>query len=966
MFLSCRKLFCSFFVVFLSLFLFFFWSQVDFDASYYVSTRMMPSYHPEFNPELKFKMYERQIEHFRRGGVWEVPRGLSLPKSMTIKSIPRMESKEYNQHQFILGRTRFTFFTDLIVRIEWEENGEFIDDSSIVFSERKHFLEHSTEPPTVVVFEESNNGEVICLQTKTMFIRYGNLVHNEAASLLNYVNSPPLNDQTILIEIMDERVYHEGRMWRPGTNDIYNLRGTTRTLDHTNGPVPLEPGLLSRSGWSLVDDTFSPLLIDRPSDISFVKERKYKSNEVDWYFFGCGANFRQCLKDYTSIAGNIPLPPRYAFGTWWSRWWSYTDNELKELVSEFVKYKVPLDVLVIDMDWHLTSYEAMNRGALDQSGQPLGWTGYTWNNEYFPNPEEFLKWCHNEGLHVTLNLHPAGGIQPHESSYIDMAKSMNLDPNTLKFIPLNITDENFTENYFKYVIKPLEDQGIDFWWLDYQQYPFTDVLHLNPTFWLNHLFFSNMEKQKLSFNEEDSRMKRGLIFHRWGGLGSHRYQIGFSGDTTTSWETLQFQVYFTTTASNVGFTYWSHDIGGFMSKESTDPEIFARWVQWGALSPIFRTHAWRQNYLERRIWKYKYFSEMREALYLRYSLIPYIYTTARNTYDTGIGMLYPLYYNYPDVYNAYTYFNQAMFGDDILLAPVTSPMLNATNYSEIDLFVPESNIWIEWFSLTALAPGEYKRKIQIDEIPIYIKSGSIIPMFFVNPISSLMNLENNYNEDTPLILSVFPGPNANSGEYKLYEDDGESLDYQDNNSSKFTHISSKLEKDSMKWNISISPILNISRKYIIRMVGVPLPKSIFIEGNEISYKPDMKPVESLEKSIHWSLPRKQLHSSDEPYYYYDAFRMTLVIYCHELNSNFTVLTTFYENDEKELKDTLKFINSGIVQRFRNNLKLAIEQSEEYTLQNCIKSNENNENCREIKSIESLLPEYMKGEVKNIF
>ena len=191
----------------------------------------------------------------------------------------------------------------------------------------------------------------------------------------------------------------------------------------------------------------------------------------------------------------------------------------------------------------------------------------------------------------------------------------------------------------------LEKQGVDFFWLDWQQEPTTTVPGLNPTWWLNYVHFTDMEREG----------KRPLLFHRWGGLGNHRYQIGFSGDTYSTWPSLAFQPYFTATAANVGYGYWSHDIGGHMPG-TVDPELFTRWVQWGAFSPVLRTHSTKNPDAERRIWAYapQYATAMRRAFLKRYALIPYIYTAARETYDTGISILHPLYYDFPEEEGAYS------------------------------------------------------------------------------------------------------------------------------------------------------------------------------------------------------------------------------------------------------------------------------------------------------------------------
>ena len=156
---------------------------------------------------------------------------------------------------------------------------------------------------------------------------------------------------------------------------------------------------------------------------------------------------------------------------WWSRYWAYSDQELDELVRGFHENDTPLDVLVIDMDWHMSQEQLKAMGEKDQSGYGLGWSGYTWNKTLFPDPDAFLKKIHEEGLKTTMNLHPASGIQPWEQAYPAMARAMGIDPATKKYIPFDIADKKLATNYMNLVLHPLEKQGIDFWWLDWQQQP---------------------------------------------------------------------------------------------------------------------------------------------------------------------------------------------------------------------------------------------------------------------------------------------------------------------------------------------------------------------------------------------------------------------------------------------------------------------------------------------------------------
>ena len=512
----------------------------------------------------------------------------------------------------VSGQARFTVLAPRLIRMEWSGASEFEDRASLVFINRRQPV-----PPFTSVVK----GGWLTITTDMLTLRYKTGSGAFTASNLEVrftLNGAPV-------------------VWHPGLEDTGNLLGTTRTLDGVNGPATkLEPGLISRDGWVVVDDSTRllydgsdwPWVTPRPPLDTARGGREPVEGPVgkrqDLYFFGYGHDYRGALADFTKVAGRIPMPPRFAFGIWWSRYWAYTDEEFEQLVREFEARTLPLDVLVVDMDWHLTFGGAWDNNPKDQSGHTKGWTGFTWDKNYFPDPAGFLDWTDAHGLRTPLNLHPASGIQPWESQYPAMAKAMGIDPASQKFVPFDIVDKKFATSFFDLVIHPLEQQGVDFWWLDWQQSDKTSLEGINPTWWLNYAFFTDMERQG---------KRRPLIFHRWGGLGNHRYEIGFSGDTYSTWQSLAYQPYFTATAANVGFGYWSHDIGGHMNGP-VEPELYTRWIQFGVFSPILRTHTTKNPGAERRIWAYppEFSDAMREAFLLRSSLIPYIYTASRGTY----------------------------------------------------------------------------------------------------------------------------------------------------------------------------------------------------------------------------------------------------------------------------------------------------------------------------------------------
>ena len=707
-----------------------------------------------------------------------------------------------------VGHARFTILTPQLIRMEWAADSKFEDHASLVFLNRRLPVPKFSE-----ISESMGGASILTIQTGALTLKYRDYGTGSKFAPENLTITLQLNGKDVV--------------WNPGVEDTGNLLGTARTLDGVRGSnTKLEPGLVSRDGWTLVDDSTRPLFDS--DDFSFAQGEKSPwpwvierppGDRQDWYFFGYGHDYRAALYDFTRVAGKIPLPPRFAFGAWWSRYWSYTDQEFEQLVQQFQSHQVPLDVLVIDMDWHPTFGTRWWDKKTDASGHSLGWTGYSWNKLLFPNPPAFLDYVHQQGLKATVNMHPAGGVQPWETRYPEMAKAMGIDPATKQYVPFDITNKKFAANYMNIMHHPLEHQGIDFFWLDWQQEQHTKLENVNPTWWLNYVHFTDQEREG----------KRPLLFHRWGGLGNHRYQIGFSGDTISVWDSLAFQPYFTSTAANVGYAYWSHDIGGHMPGP-IEPELYLRWIQFGIFSPILRTHTTKNPDSERRIWAYPqpYSDLMRDAFVLRYALQPYIYTEARRTYDTGVAFLHPLYYDSPEAPEAYDAKDEYMFGDNVLVAPISQPTGKDSQLVKRSVWLPEGN-WIEWDTGARLTgPASTERTFSIRQIPVYVKVGSIIPM------QPPMRYTGEKPVD-PLILTVFPPEDGKSSTYRLYEDAGNTTGYKRNEAA-WTNIRASAAANGTALTLTISPVegryngMRASRAYEVRLRGTWPPTSVTVNG----------------------------------------------------------------------------------------------------------------------------------------
>ena len=629
------------------------------------------------------------------------------------------------------GRARFTVLTPQMIRIQFSTRQQFEDRATFAVVNRRL---------PVPLFTTREEGGYLYIETEALTLRY------KVGSAINPALKSPTN-LSITLPVAGHDV-----VWYPGKEDALNLKGTKRTLDTGSGDnqrPDLEDGIISRAGWAIIDESPKTKRGDGSTTFAFDKtvdgiqwfDAPVDANAYDWYFMGYGHDYKKAIGDYIKIAGRQPLPPRYALGYWYSKYQRYSQQDFINLANEIRQNDIPLDVMIFDMDWHLD-----------------GWTGWTWNKQLIPNPDGLIRWMHQQDLKVALNLHPADGVGRHEDHFDEVRTDMGMPVGTDR-VPWQLEDSTFYRSMFGHIIREREKQGVDFWWLDWQQNLTSNfVSGLSETFWCNHVFFNDMRLNRPE--------RRPLIFHRWGGLGSHRYPIGFSGDTYSTFGSLAFQPYFTATAANVCFGYWGHDLGGHLQiTPTTNPELLLRWMQFGVFSPIFRTHGANQGGNERRIWMMPNFEQLLACVNLRYELMPYIYTAARQAYDTGISICRPLYYEWPEENEAYRQEGEYMFGDDILVAPIVTAA-EADGMAFRRTWLPQGQ-WYDVCRNRLVSGGRILADSYTEEeIPYFIKAGAII---VCNP-----QVQNLKSAPQQLLLKLAPGA---SGSTQLYEDAGDTQEY---------------------------------------------------------------------------------------------------------------------------------------------------------------------------------------------
>ena len=528
-----------------------------------------------------------------------------------------------------------------------------------------------------------------------------------------------------------------------------NLKGTARTLDFSWGRwqlqtlrVKLGKGIFSTSGITEIDDSKSYILLEDGNVLG------RKKGTVDKYVFAFDDDYLGGLKEFYSLTGATPVLPKYSLGNWWSRYHAYTQEEYTSLMDKFIEKEIPLTVATIDMDWHLVHNLPKDVKKEHFAIQGVGWTGYTFDKNLFPDYKQFFKDLKSKGLAITMNLHPRDGVRYFEDQYEDMARANGIDPSTKKTVPFDCTDLNFMNSYFDYLHHPYEEDGVDFWWIDWQQGTKSKLKGFDPLWALNH--YHTLDSGR------DGRTP--LILSRYAGIGSHRYPLGFSGDTWVRWSSLKLQPYFTANASNVGYTWWSHDIGGHVAGKG-DGELYTRWVQFGTFSPINRLHSNNLSW-SKEPWLYGDRAEKisTDFLRLRHRLLPYLYTANIRTARDGEPLVAPMYYrdHSPLAYRAK---NQYYFGSELLVAPVVTKM-KPDGYSVTDVYLPEGK-WTDFFTGEIYRGGRvYKMRTPLDRMPVFAKAGAIIPM--------IAKRDGNSQKFDSLEVKVYAG----EGEYRMFDEGG--------------------------------------------------------------------------------------------------------------------------------------------------------------------------------------------------
>jgi alpha-D-xyloside xylohydrolase len=510
--------------------------------------------------------------------------------------------------------------------------------------------------------------------------------------------------------------------------------------------------------------------------------RSPNAKSLDYMVFYGGAD--EVITNYRNLSGNVPMLPLWAYGFWQCRERYTSGKHLVETIKEFRKRNLPVDVIV--QDW--------------QYWGKYGWGVPKFDETNYPNPEGFIKELHD------LNSHFSVSVWENLDKKSDVAKPYLEKKLYLENSPwIDIYNPETQKTHWNALNTNLFSKGVDSWWMDATE-PENDALAGKQTFFgpgdfyrLTYPLF--VSKAVYEGQRAADPNKRVTILTRSAFPGQQRFgTINWSGDIGWNWDVLKRQIVAGLNYNLTGMPYWTTDIGGFFRPgrgQYTDEkyhDILTRWFQWGAFSPIFRIHGYQT---ETEPWKYgeKVESNMRNMMNTRYRLMPYIYSEAWQVSKNGSTLMRPLVMDFASDAKAVQQGYEYMFGKSLLIAPVTE-----ANVTEWNVYLPKAAAWYDYWSGKRYTGGQsIKVAAPQDQIPVFVKAGSIVPMAKVMQFTGEKPLD-------VLEIRLYKGANGN---FVLYEDEGDGYNYE-----KGAHTTIQFKWNDVNQTLSIGARVGWYKSYL--------------------------------------------------------------------------------------------------------------------------------------------------------
>ena len=670
----------------------------------------------------------------------------------------------------------------------------------------------------------------------------------------------------------DENIYGLGQQQR-GKLSLRNEK-INMVQGNTDDYVPF---LVSTKGYGLFWDNYSPTTFeDKPESASFKSE---VGDCIDYYFM-LGGNIDGSIACMRDLTGQAPMFPLWTFGFWQSKERYKSQSELVGVVQKHRELGVPLDGIIQDWQYWGSNYL---------------WNAMDFLNPEFPNPKKMVEDIHNMNAHVIISIWNSFG--PQTKQYREMKpqgmllkfgtwpqSGLETWPPNMEYPsgvePYDVYNPAARQIYWKYLKNGLFSLGIDGWWMDSSE---PDHLDFKPTDFDIKTYLGSFRKVRNAFplmtvggvadnQRATSSDKRVFILTRSAFAGQQRYGANtWSGDVNSSWQSLRNQIPAGLNFSMSAIPYWNTDIGGFFAgaynkswndgsgaKNPAFQELYVRWLQFGAFTPMMRSHG---TDVPREIYNFgkkgePIFDAIAKSINLRYSLLPYIYSAAWDITNNQSTMMRALVMDFNDK-KVVDMNNEYMFGKSILVAPIVNAQYTSETVVKTDensgwnkddkkdekemavdftqqksskAYLPVGTSWFDFWSNQKYDGGqEVTLTTTIDKIPLFIKAGSIVPFGPNVQFATEKKWDN-------LEIRVYPGANA---EFTLYEDENDNYNYE-----KGIYSTISFTWNDAKKSLTINdrkasfPGMLATRKFNILLIssGKKVEKTVTYSGKKVSVK----------------------------------------------------------------------------------------------------------------------------------
>jgi alpha-D-xyloside xylohydrolase len=697
--------------------------------------------------------------------------------------------------------TEVQFYTHSIVRVLKSPEGAPFT---------KHSLSVTKVPETVAFGVRQVGDELfvtsekiqVTLNTKTGVISYGTpqgqplLREQESGVEFTACDDAGVKalkvHQSFLLD-RDEPIYGLGEQQKGLMSQRH--QSLTMIQGNTDDYVPF---FQSVKGYGLFWDNYSPtLFVDDSLGTSFTSE---VGDGVDYYVI-CGGNADGVISQMRDLTGQVPMFPLWTFGYWQSKERYRSQFETAGVVRKYRDIGVPLDGII--QDWQYW-------------GDNFHWNAMQFLNPEFPEPRKMIDSIHSMNAHIIISVWASFGPKTKQFEIMSK-KGMLFDFKTWPMSSKDVwpPDMNYPSGvkvydvynpeardiFWEHLNKGLFSLGLDGWWLDSSE---PDHMDFKPSDFDNKTYLGSFRKVRNAFplmhiggvydhQRSTSSAKRVFILTRSAFAGQQRYGANtWSGDIVASWKALREQISAGLNFSLSGIPYWNSDIGGFFlwnfPKALDDPnyrELYVRWMQFGGFCPMMRSHG---TDAPREIYQFgkkgeTIFDAIEKSIVLRYSLLPYIYSTSWDVTAHQSTMMRALVMDFAGDRNALDINNEYMFGKSLLVCPVTDQMyVDSTgsgkdvrrfaafsNIKSTPVYLPADAEWYDFWTGVKSAGGQTVQKpAAIDVIPLFVKAGSILP------IGPRMQYAEEKKWDR-LEVRVYPGAD---GQFTLYEDEKDNYNYE--------------------------------------------------------------------------------------------------------------------------------------------------------------------------------------------